>query len=377
VIRRRLFNIASAVSLALCILTIAAWYYSLDQTRVARVGSLEARTRDGLTTLHRISPAEWKYREQMAIRETMYQWFEARLGPIHAAVAREPWGSPAYEREIARFREQDDSLRAYLQTAPPTQAWDQHDLHPPIGWMFLGEITLLFTWLLFWWRRSRTKVQRTLVHYIDWQPANRLSWIAWTRRLVFTWVMIGATLLNVLLAAMWLRGHFVGDQLNYFHASGVFPNRAYDEVNIGTFRGGFDLFVNHLDMTRLQVRPKQNFQMIAIQYEDRHRLQLKSPRWQRTPSFPRMAPSWHGIKFDLHSNLHGPGSQFISLASAWWPICAVLLLPPGVWLWMYLRRTPLSGENHCRFCAYNLKGNASGVCPECGTPVVKKSEVVA
>lgn len=27
--------------------------------------------------------------------------------------------------------------------------------------------------------------------------------------------------------------------------------------------------------------------------------------------------------------------------------------------------------NHCRSCGYNLTGNVSGVCPECGTPIPK------
>jgi hypothetical protein len=31
----------------------------------------------------------------------------------------------------------------------------------------------------------------------------------------------------------------------------------------------------------------------------------------------------------------------------------------------------------CIACGYNLTGNASGVCPECGTPVPSKPEVIA
>lgn len=33
--------------------------------------------------------------------------------------------------------------------------------------------------------------------------------------------------------------------------------------------------------------------------------------------------------------------------------------------------TPIFSEGHCRRCGYDLTDNVSGVCPECGTEVVK------
>lgn len=41
----------------------------------------------------------------------------------------------------------------------------------------------------------------------------------------------------------------------------------------------------------------------------------------------------------------------------------VLLAVPTAILWYRDRRHPLG---HCRKCGYNLTGNVSGVCPECG-----------
>jgi len=45
-----------------------------------------------------------------------------------------------------------------------------------------------------------------------------------------------------------------------------------------------------------------------------------------------------------------------------WPVLAVLfaVLPPVWWL------TRLAPPGHCPVCRYNLTGNVSGVCPECG-----------
>jgi hypothetical protein len=45
----------------------------------------------------------------------------------------------------------------------------------------------------------------------------------------------------------------------------------------------------------------------------------------------------------------------------------LLLLIPTTYLWYRDRRTISPG--HCRRCGYNLTGNESGRCPECGTQV--------
>jgi len=36
--------------------------------------------------------------------------------------------------------------------------------------------------------------------------------------------------------------------------------------------------------------------------------------------------------------------------------------------WVWARRLPVPPPS-CRTCGYNLTGNVSGICPECGTPV--------
>ncbi|MFN0135001.1 MAG: hypothetical protein ACKVS9_02670 [Phycisphaerae bacterium] len=47
------------------------------------------------------------------------------------------------------------------------------------------------------------------------------------------------------------------------------------------------------------------------------------------------------------------------------PAALVALL--AWWRFRLLRRRSLAG--HCPKCSYNLTGNTSGVCPECGTPI--------
>ncbi|NOT01044.1 MAG: hypothetical protein HOP29_10490 [Phycisphaerales bacterium] len=50
------------------------------------------------------------------------------------------------------------------------------------------------------------------------------------------------------------------------------------------------------------------------------------------------------------------------------PLIVLVFLPTAV-LWYVDRRSPLG---HCKHCGYDLTGNESGVCPECGTELVKR-----
>ena len=51
----------------------------------------------------------------------------------------------------------------------------------------------------------------------------------------------------------------------------------------------------------------------------------------------------------------------------WFPLWPLFLLPAVGTVVLYWRHRPRPGL--CRNCRYNLTGNVSGVCPECGTEV--------
>lgn len=50
-----------------------------------------------------------------------------------------------------------------------------------------------------------------------------------------------------------------------------------------------------------------------------------------------------------------------------WPLYTIVAVTAA---WRVLRRGPKRG--HCARCGYNLTGNASGTCPECGWPLERK-----
>jgi hypothetical protein len=71
-----------------------------------------------------------------------------------------------------------------------------------------------------------------------------------------------------------------------------------------------------------------------------------SPRW--LPS-SRSYTGAQGVQFEIEIPL-------------WMPFSIVAIPTAFLW-WRDRRRIP---PGHCRKCGYNLTGNVSGVCPECG-----------
>jgi hypothetical protein len=62
-----------------------------------------------------------------------------------------------------------------------------------------------------------------------------------------------------------------------------------------------------------------------------------------------------------------PGNRF--RAPCWLVVCGLLVLL--AW-WVRIKSRIGTGEPRCVNCGYNLLGNTSGICPECGTPVPKE-----
>lgn len=62
-----------------------------------------------------------------------------------------------------------------------------------------------------------------------------------------------------------------------------------------------------------------------------------------------------------------PTLQYL-IIDYWVPI-PILATIPALWLFAATRRRLRKNLNHCERCDYDLTGNESGVCPECGTAI--------
>jgi hypothetical protein len=68
---------------------------------------------------------------------------------------------------------------------------------------------------------------------------------------------------------------------------------------------------------------------------------------------------------------------FLMTSIPLWPLVLATAVLPLIALSRYGIRRLKREPGHCQSCGYNLTGNTSGVCPECGTPVAKKLGSIA
>jgi hypothetical protein len=78
-----------------------------------------------------------------------------------------------------------------------------------------------------------------------------------------------------------------------------------------------------------------------------------------------------GTRCDCPTIETGVFGVTVACTPTWVPL--VMIATPTLLLWIpRLRRRPPRG--HCQACGYDLTGNVSGRCPECGTPVEREGK---
>ncbi len=91
---------------------------------------------------------------------------------------------------------------------------------------------------------------------------------------------------------------------------------------------------------------------------------LRRPRYWHLEPFPRQ---------NARPDHAGPPARYFwtMVVLPYWLLLLLFGVPAAVLWWRDRRRIP---AGHCRQCGYNLTGNVSGVCPECGVPIGASDE---
>jgi hypothetical protein len=84
---------------------------------------------------------------------------------------------------------------------------------------------------------------------------------------------------------------------------------------------------------------------------------------------------WAHFDGDYFSGTNALGKRWnVSLVVPHWFAAILCMILPAAWFRGVWRQWRAALTGHCRRCHYDLTANLSGVCPECGMPIVEQAE---
>ena len=126
------------------------------------------------------------------------------------------------------------------------------------------------------------------------------------------------------------------------------------------------LTVNFVRGPNLSAKYFGSHSCVALQEGGVLWLEYVNPRTRRAWSVDRLNmghhfPWWQGFGLQLPATFKTAEVRFVFIPL--WAFFCLVGVPTAALFWRD-RRRPKPG--HCRKCGYDLTGNVSGVCPECG-----------
>ena len=156
------------------------------------------------------------------------------------------------------------------------------------------------------------------------------------RRRVLALVSLLSLLLCVAVVAMWVRSYRVRD------------------VCVGDFR---------------KLRHSFDIESVTgelyFAYEPGYVLTDEPVKWMHLEDEPGRAGLPGGLGFSFSGSVEG-----IRIVVPHWAAVLGLLVMPTLWIGLRVFSRRVSGDPVCSGCSYNLRGNTSGICPECGSPIL-------
>jgi hypothetical protein len=283
---------------------------------------------------------------------------------IAQGINREPWNSPAYHRYVKEYDAWTKVRNDYRRREPQVRAafhW-RYIVLPRALIIALAVAPIL--WLVVLWRRYE---RRWAGRAFD--PLTRGQRI---RRVLFTTAAAASFILSLAIAACWVRSYHVTDSFN-FHSFFDEGDRTFWRQTVWQSGRG-SVGVNGIIQSGQRGVLRRDIENAYVQNWGMS-LSAVPLHWANPPreidfGFGPDQRKWGFVwgYFEHGRTASRPAHYGYEFIAPFWTLQVVSLALPLLWSCRMTRRRRLIRSGHCR-CGYNLTGNTSGICPECGTAV--------
>ena len=193
-----------------------------------------------------------------------------------------------------------------------------------------------------------------------------------TRRLLKLLTVLSA-LLCVAAAGMWVRTYFAQDFLERTDVRATPGGFRYWELGAATWKGVVRVGAVRHEFDR-ETTPRQQYEIYLrlMQSQDASTGE-RTWRSREADDFPLSSDQrfarWGFIGQFLNEDERGHRGFAVTASSPWWLVLLVCSIPLDLRILSRVRRARRRARSLCPACGYNLAGNDSGVCPECGKGV--------
>src|SRR5579859_2701141 len=181
------------------------------------------------------------------------------------------------------------------------------------------------------------------------------------RRRLLSFASLLSILLCLVTMVLWVRSFFVSESLAFAKARNAENWDVQRALMFYTCRGGMALEVWSDTTDRFMGMPPYAYGRSPPQYPH------SQPGYKLKWGF-----EWRHFSDPMYADGR-PGAYMSSLVLPIWCLVLVFAVLPTISLRKSVVRRRELLRDHCFNCRYDLTGNTSGICPECGTAVKKSN----
>ena len=162
------------------------------------------------------------------------------------------------------------------------------------------------------------------------------------RRYIFNSLTVVSLLLLLATVGLWVDNAFYVSYMSFDRSgNSVYLGSSYSELFFG------------LRSNNLHTKP--GFQFYRYKYV----------ATETEPIISGWRYSYWGFSLHWRVSYYGTDTEYV-LGVPHWFLTLLFAIGPGVWFIKWRKRRRLAMAGKCPACGYDLTGNESGVCPECG-----------